>query len=335
METIEKQVCNLGFIGLGWIGRNRMEKLLKNKSMSCKGIIEPHPENLKQAQLLAPEAQAYLSLNQLFEVPEIDGIVIATPNAFHELQATAAFAAGKAVFCQKPLGRNSAEVKRVIEAAKKADKPLGVDLSYRYTKAFQSIYKLIQKGEIGEIYAVNMVFHNAYGPDKEWFYDFDKSGGGCVLDLGIHLIDLALWTLNFPEIETLDANLYKNGERLESAGTVVEDYASVFMTTNRGTTLNMQCSWNISAGRDAVIELQFFGTKGGASFRNVNGSFYDFTAEKYLGTHAQILVAPPDDWGGGALKAWAEKVAHNHPFDEQTAKEQLILTEIIERIYER
>jgi|SRR5690625_1776354 len=335
MEMTEKRLCNFGFIGLGWIGRNRMEKLLEDADMNCLGIIEPDSENMRYAEILAPDAIPCISINQLFEIPEIDGIVIATPNAFHELHATAAFEAGKAVFCQKPLGRNQEEVEKVVAAAKKANKPLGVDLSYRYTKAFRTVYNRIQQGEIGDIYAVDMIFHNAYGPDKDWFYDFDKSGGGCVLDLGIHLIDLALWTLNFPQIENLCSNLYKEGKLLETAEAVVEDYASVLMTTDKGTSLNMQCSWNISAGKDAEIRVQFYGTKGSLVFRNVNDSFYDFKAEKLVGTQSEILIIPPDDWGGGALKAWAEKVAKNEPFDPKTGEEQPLLAEIIDRIYDK
>lgn len=98
-----------------------------------------------------------------------------------------ALAAGLAVFCQKPLGRTAAQTRRVMAAARTMNRLLGVDLSYRFVRGMQTI----QAGEIGEVYAVQLVFHNADGPDKAWFYDPVQSGGGCVIDLGLHLVDLA------------------------------------------------------------------------------------------------------------------------------------------------
>src|SRR5215218_9099775 len=100
-----------------------------------------------------------------------DGIVIATPSALHAAQSIQALKAGAAVFCQKPLGRNAAEVEAVLAAATSADRLLGVDLSYRFTEGMRKIREQVRSGALGDIYAVNLIFHNAYGPDKAWFYD--------------------------------------------------------------------------------------------------------------------------------------------------------------------
>jgi predicted dehydrogenase len=97
--------------------------------------------------------------------------VIATPSALHAEQAIAALDRGLAVFCQKPLGRDASETRAVVEAARRADRLLGVDLSYRYTRAAAALRDEVRSGALGEVYAVDLVFHNAYGPDKPWFYD--------------------------------------------------------------------------------------------------------------------------------------------------------------------
>src|SRR5690606_9429969 len=135
-------------------------------------------------------------------------IVIATPSALHAAQAVSALEAGLAVFCQKPLGRTSLEVRAVLQAARRLGKPLGVDLSYRYTVGMQRIHRLVRSGELGRIFAADLVFHNAYGPDKAWFRDPRLSGGGCMIDLGTHLIDLASWVLGDAEIGHVEADLY-------------------------------------------------------------------------------------------------------------------------------
>jgi len=338
-ETIEKksksESLKLGFIGLGWIGLNRMERLMEHPKVTCAAMVEPVQINAERALALAENIKLYTSIEQVIADPSIDGIVIATPSALHADQAAAALKAGKAVFCQKPLGRNLAEVQQVLKAAAASDKLLSVDMSYRYTKAFAAVHKLIRSGELGKIYAVDLVFHNAYGPDKEWFFDIEKSGGGCLLDLGIHMLDLALWSLDFPKINNVSSYLFKSGKMLEKGAKQVEDFSTANLSTAGGTTINLQCSWHISAGREAVIEAKFFGTAGGAAFKNVNGSFYDFTAEKYKGTQTEILVSPPENWSGNAGLVWADSVVAGIGFDPVTAQEYLKLAAIIDRIYGR
>ena len=330
-----KKTLELGFIGVGWIGRNRMEAILNQTSAKASAIAEPSSENTEAVRKRVKNAIFEKSPERIYSEENLDGIVIATPSAMHAEQSIKALNSGKAVFCQKPLGRTAAEVRDVVEASKKAGKLLAVDLSYRYTKAFRAIYDLIKNEEIGKVYAVDLVFHNAYGPDKEWFFDIQKSGGGCVMDLGIHLVDMALWALDFPEIKDVQSHLFHKGEKLTSFEEHVEDFARVSMTSVEDTVINLQCSWHVSAGKDAVIKAKFYGTEGGAAFKNVNGSFYDFTAEKYSGTRTETLVTPPDDWSGRAGVVWVENMLSNNEYDNQSAEEFIKTAEIIDRIYGR
>src|SRR5437868_1219219 len=125
------------------------------------------------------------------------------------------------------------------------------------------------------------MFHNAYGPDKPWFYDRRLSGGGCVIDLGIHLVDLALWALGRPAVTGVSSRLFASGRRLLPAGEAVEDYAEARLDLASGATVRLSCSWRLPAGQDAVIEAAFYGTRGGAALRNRNGSFYELAAERF------------------------------------------------------
>lgn len=331
----EQKTVSLGFLGVGWIGRNRMEAILKHSNAEAASIVEPNRENATEALKIAQNANQVASYEVMLQDEALDGVVIATPSALHADQSIKALKTGKAVFCQKPLGRTAAEVQEVVKASKKMDKLLAVDLSYRYVKAFQEIQRVVSQKEIGEIYAVDLIFHNAYGPDKDWFYDLKRSGGGCVMDLGIHLVDLALWGLDFPEIKEVKSHLFHQGRKLQPREEQVEDYASVSLTSERETVINMQCSWHVSVGWDAVIEARFYGTKGGAAVKNLNGSFYDFIAEKYQGTQKETLVSPPDDWGGRAGVAWADKLSAGAGYDARTAAELVQTAEIIDRIYGR
>src|SRR5215472_11233549 len=173
----------LGFLGVGRIGQNRLEAIANSGLAEVTAIAGASPELAAQAARTFPRAAVLTSLDDLMEVG-VDGIVIATPSALHAEQAIAALERGMAIFCQKPPGRTAKETRQVVDAARAADRLLGVDLSYRFISGARKIHDLCRNGELGEIFAVDLIFHNAYGPDKAWFYDWKLSGGGCVIDLG-------------------------------------------------------------------------------------------------------------------------------------------------------
>jgi predicted dehydrogenase len=329
METIEIRdpatparagIPRLGFLGVGWIGRNRLEAVISSGGAEVVGICDSSSGAVDVALAAAGGSCARAgSLEELLSLG-LDGLVIATPSALHAEQATHALERGVAVFCQKPLGRDAEETGRVVGAARAADRLLCVDLSYRHTAAMTAIRDLLRRGELGRVFAVDLVFHNAYGPDKPWFYDRSLSGGGCVVDLGTHLVDLALWCLGFPPVEAVGAALYAAGKRLGPGSPEVEDYATAAIDLADGTRVTLACSWRLAAGRDAVIEASFHGTSGGASMRNIDGSFHDFTAERYRGTSRETIAAPPDAWGGRAAVDWTRRLARGERFDPAASR---------------
>jgi predicted dehydrogenase len=298
----------LGFLGLGWIGRHRMQALLSQQACEVVVVADPSSEAREQARQLAPNAAAVASLDELLGF-ELDGAVIATPSAMHAAQARALLERGVAVFCQKPLARTMQETREIVAAARAADRLLACDFSYRYTEGMRRIRNCIAEGELGTIYAADLVFHNAYGPDKPWFRDAALAGGGCAIDLGTHLVDLALWALGFAPVQRVTSKLYAQGRLLAAGSDEVEDFAFAQIDLAGGATARLACSWNLAAGRDAVIEAHFHGTRGGAAWRNVDGSFYDFAAERYEGTQRSTLSQPPDEWGPRAIAAWARQLA--------------------------
>jgi predicted dehydrogenase len=287
----------LGFAGVGWIGRSRLDAIARSGAAEVAAVADPAG---------ADDLDCLGSFDELLE-RGLDGIVIATPSALHAEQAVAALERGLAVFCQKPLGRDSAEARAVVDAARRADRLLGVDLSYRFTAAATALRDALPS--IGEPYAVELVFHNAYGPDKPWFSDRRLSGGGCLIDLGIHLVDLALWALDFPDATVRSARF------LSPSGLDVEELALAELDLG-GAATRLACSWRLPAGRDCVIEASFYGTDGGVALHNVDGSFYDLRAERRDGTRAEPLAEPPDDWGGRAAVDWARRLAAGERFDD-------------------
>jgi predicted dehydrogenase len=322
----------LGFLGVGWIGRNRLEAVIEKSTVECVAIAEPNDDLAQAALNCAHSAEIVTSLDELIEF-DLDGIVIATPSAMHAEQAKRALDSGLAVFCQKPLGRNAAETDEVIRSARNADRLLGVDLSYRYLSEVQAVSDLVRSGALGEIFAIELIFHNAYGPDKDWFYNRQLSGGGCVIDLGIHLVDLALWVLNFPSVTEVSSTLFHRGRRLAANPEEVEDFAAAHFHVGTRAVAQLSCSWRLPAGQDAVISASFYGTNGAARVSNIDGSFYRFRAERFSGTTREVISEDSGNWGGGAILDWVSKLNQSPSFDA-TIENLVTVARTLDAIYQ-
>jgi predicted dehydrogenase len=333
MSELATQTVRLGFLGTGWIGRNRLEAVAASGVAEVAAVADPADGCRRSAMAAVPGAAEAANLQELLD-GGIDGLVIATPSALHAEQSIAALGRGIAVFCQKPLGRTAGETAAVVEAARSADRLLGVDLSYRFTAAMLAVRDLVAGGGVGRVHAVELVFHNAYGPDKAWFHDPALSGGGCVVDLGIHLVDLMLWVLGFPEVEGVSSRRMHQGRALGPGEAVAEDFCTAQLDLAGGASARLACSWYLPAGRGAVIEATFYGSEGAASMHNVDGSFYDFRAEHWRGTSSRELSVPPDDWGGRAAVDWAGRLTAGERFDP-AVQQAVQVAHVLDRIIGR
>lgn len=337
----------LGFLGLGWIGRKRLDAIASDSRVDVAALADMDATRLRAAQLAYPEAILAPDLAALLDAG-VDAVVIATPNSCHASQAVACFEAGVPVFCQKPLAIDAADTRRVLEAASRADRLLGVDYSYRHVHGMAELKQRIADAELGQILAIDLRFHNAYGPDKAWCLDRRIAGGGCLLDLGVHLVDLALWLQDSPVMNVVGSRLFANGrpfvsrclERdIRDSGAAelseqgVEDLAFAELMQQNGALVRITCSWNAQIGRDADIGMDIFGARGGASWRNVGGSFYDFELDICHGTHAERIGTYPDDWGGRALSAWVSRLWLDRSFNAE-ALQIARGAELIDRIYD-
>jgi predicted dehydrogenase len=308
-----------------------MRSLHEQGGAQIAAVADPSSRARDEARAIVPDAQLAEDFEALLSL-DLDGIVIATPSGQHADQCIAALQHGISVFCEKPLGCSAVDARKVVSAARSADRLLGVDYVYRHTRAARALRGLVQAGELGAIYAMQLTFHNAYGPDQAWFYDRRTAGGGCVVDLGTHLVDLALWLLDFPPVLAVHSRVFHQGAPLTADGFEVEDFAAVQLALAGGATAQLQCSWRAHAGRDAVIEATVHGTRGGAAMRNVAGSFYDFEAHRFRGTSSELLVGPPDDWGGRALAAWVQQLCRSARFDS-SAERFVQVAAVLDAIY--
>jgi predicted dehydrogenase len=149
-----------------------------------------------------------------------------------------------------------------------------------------------------------------------------------VIGLGAHLVDLALWALDFPEVTSVSSQLLAGGEPLSDPAAQVEDYAIATLGLASGAAVQLACSWRLQAGRKAEISASY-STAGGAALSNVN-----FTARRCRGTQRETLTSPPDEWGGRAAADWAVRLGRGERFDP--ASERLVeVAQVLDRVYGR
>src|SRR3989440_8659505 len=179
----------LGFLGVSASGCCGLAELASGDIAIPTLLWDISAEALTRGLALVPDATLVATPVDLLEA-DIDGVVITMPNPLHAGLAMAALSRGLAVFCEAPLGRNAIEVARVVSAARAANRLLTADLSYRFTNAMRAVRGVVRDGMIGEIFAAELTFHNAYRPDD----------GGGVVDIGPHLGGLALRALEVPAV---------------------------------------------------------------------------------------------------------------------------------------
>lgn len=334
----------VAFVGAGWIGTRRAQRLLAADDgvpveVEAVAIVDPETNAAAHlASVVGGQASRFTRFEAMLEQSEeldLDAVVIATPSAQHASQAIAAFGAGLSAFVQKPLARTAEETRAVVVAARDANCSLGVDFSYRGVQGMCTARRLIAEGVIGDPFAVELVFHNAYGPDKAWFYDRPQSGGGCLMDLGCHLVDMLHWLCPNDPVLAVHAQRYAEGSRLAEWDTQCEDFALATMTTTAGVTARLACSWRSHTGQDAVIGATVYGTRGGVQFTNVGGSFTRFQVHHLTGTQRVLLAESDENWDGKEIRHWAQRLSRGERFCAERSAHYLTVADVMDRLYQQ
>ena len=236
---------NLGIIGLGFIGKVHLRNCLNIKSAKVVAAADISKRALKYAQEFGVK-QLFTDYRELLKQPNIDAVIISLPTYLHAPCAINAAEEGKHIFLEKPLARNLKEGKEIISAVKKHNVKLMVGYPLRYSKEFVNLKKQIENGTLGDIqtaYAVNIAagpfFHRAERmiphPIPEWWLNRELTGGGALIDLGSHMINLTRWY--FGEIVNIKALL---GYRYNLD---VEDHAICFINFKSGTSAIINVGW--------------------------------------------------------------------------------------------
>lgn len=200
----------------------------------------------------------FTDYREMLDKTEIDAVVIATPTNSHKSIAIDCLEYKKDLFIEKPIARTYIEAKEINDAAKKAKCKVMVGMNQRFRPDAMLLKSLINSGELGELFHIRASWLKSQSSPEKWMTRKSESGGGVVIDLGIVLIDIALWLLDYPKISSVNAQKYSHTTK------GVEDSAFAFIKCSNNALINFEVSWSIHSEKDS-LGLKAYGTNGSAS----------------------------------------------------------------------
>jgi predicted dehydrogenase len=270
-----------GVIGTGAIGIGHLLSLTSCPRAAAVAIAETHAQRAKEATERFKIPRSYNDFHELLDQPDIEAVTIATPNYLHAEMAIEALKARKHVLLEKPLATSAKDAARIIEAAKKAKRTLMVAQNFRFNRYTQMAKMIIDKGDLGEIYHARCFWLRRNGIPRigSWFTQKKLAGGGCLLDIGGHLLDACLHLMADFDVVSVSAQTYAKfgprglGEMDWGKGDIdpqkpfdVDDCGAAFLRLKSGRTVILEASWAAYVPSDVrEYGIDLFGTNAGLS----------------------------------------------------------------------
>jgi predicted dehydrogenase len=339
MESVMEKQLHVGVIGLG-MGRHHIAGYQNHPSALVVAISDSDPVRLQEIGDIYNIEKRYTSAEQMLQDEKLDVISIATPNKFHNPLALACFEAGCHVLCEKPMALSAAEGREMLSAAKTAGKRLMINFSYRFTEQSMALKQQVEMGAIGDVYFARTIWHRRRGLPGfgGWFGQKALSGGGPLIDLGVHRIDLALWLMGYPKpVWVLGSTYNPIGSALaakRNANFDVEDLAVGLVKFENGATLEVEASWAANIKESELMETRLYGTLGGLVQRNLDET-YKFEAELFVereGAHFDMKLHPPMPPVTTPMYHFIDCIVNDNPHIA-TGEEGLLVMEILDAIY--
>lgn len=266
----------IGVVGAGSISNMHVSNYAANPHVELRAICDVNRERAEQMAAQYQARVVYTDYKELLANPEIDAVSICTWNDTHAEIAIAALEAGKHVLSEKPLCQTVEQALQIEAAVRKSGKIFQMGFVRRFDNNAQLAKKFVDHGELGEIYYAKASCLRRLGNPGGWFADKQRSGGGPLIDIGVHIIDLSWYLMGRPKIKSVSGAVhYKLGNRANVQGldfykaadydasrNNVEDLATALIRFENGATLVVDASFTLHAKGDEVC-LKLFGDKGG------------------------------------------------------------------------
>jgi len=288
----------VGVIGVGGIAQvAHIPNYQKIEGVEVIALSDVNEIKLKEVAKKFSISKTFTDYKELLKLKEIEAVSICTPNFLHKEQAVASFKAGKHLLCEKPLALNATEVEEILREAKKSKKKLMVAFCHRFDATSKILRRFIDRQELGEIYYVKASYLRRRGIPGlgGWFTTKKYAGGGPLIDVGVHILDLTLWLMGSPKpVLALGSTYNKFKDQATDGGWPplftrtadkftgtfdVEDLATAMVKFENDSTLFLEASW--AGNSETGTSISLFGTKGGA-YLNLPGGGGEELSVKFI-----------------------------------------------------
>ncbi|MFC6755483.1 MULTISPECIES: Gfo/Idh/MocA family protein [Haloarcula] len=342
----EEHTIKLGVIGLGNIARLHCDRLQKAGygDVIAAGLdVDPDARGRFAAQY---DATVYERQADLYA--DVDAVLVTTPNKFHEEYVVGALEAGLDVFVEKPLAHTVGSAERIAEAAQAAEGFCMVGFHNRFRNPVQALLGYRDDGTMGELDHIEANYLRRRGvPGRgSWFTRKALAGGGALIDIGVHAIDLSLFLLDFPEVvEVTGQTRATFGSRSEyayvdmwgedhgSSGFDVDDSASAFIRCADGSTIALEVAW--ASNRPNSQEYVVRGSDAGAKLdlSSDEMELYETVSTGVDHHRTSQVETATDDAHGIELERFVESVAAGEPPGTNTVEQALTVQRVLDAIY--
>ncbi len=336
----------IGIIGVGTIGSVHADAYAKVENAEVVALCDILPDRLEEKGARHGVNTLYQNYHDLLADPNVEAVSVCVPNYIHSEIAIAAFEAGKHVMLEKPMAMNPRQGLDICAARDRAGKVLQMGMVRRQADDSQAVKKMVEDGDLGEIYHIHVVQIRRRGIPGlgGWFTTKAKSGGGPIIDIGVHSFDLAMWLSNLWEPTAVSAMTYaKFGSPMENYHYVgmwagppnyggvfdVEDYACGLVRFGRKATMNFDIAW--AANSPGANYVEILGDRGG--LRLGDGPLVLLTEHNTRLADIKIQYPGGTDPFVRELEKFAAAVRGEAP-PAATGEEGVVALKIIAGIYE-
>lgn len=346
-------VVKIGIIGCGGIANGKhlpaLQQVEEVEMVAFCDIIKERAEKASTEYGVA-HAGVYEDYQEMLKEEELDVVHVLTPNNKHAEITVAALEAGNHVMCEKPMAKTTEEAKTMIDAAKKTGKKLTIGYQNRFRTDSQYLHEVCQEGELGDIYSAKAhAIRRRAVPTWGVFLDEQAQGGGPLIDIGTHALDLTLWMMDNYKPKYVVGKTYRELAETKNAANAwgpwdpekftVEDSAFGFIVMENGATIYLESSWALNSLDVKEAKTTLYGSKGGADMDHgltINGEDHGLLYDKEI----QLETGGVDFYDGAGsdpalleAQAWIKAVIEDgQPVVKP--EEALVVTEILEAIYQ-
>lgn len=246
-QAKEEERINLGVIGTGWPGQQHarvMKEMAEAHLYACSDLNQERRDDFIAA--YAPE-KSFSDYHEMLRETNLHAVIICLPNFLHFPASLAALEAGKHVFCEKPPTMNAAEMKVLRDEAAKRGLVYFFGRQFRFTPAMRAARQAIAEGRLGKIYHAKATWVRSRGIPQGiggWFTEKKRSGGGALIDIGVHALDSAWYLMGTPRPLSVSAQVYRNFAHLVRDPVFdVEDSAYAFLRFENDAVVHLETSW--------------------------------------------------------------------------------------------